>query len=275
MTADLHIHTNASDGIFTPQEILIQAERAGLSHIAITDHDTVTGLLAIAESHHSSLSPSVIPGLELSTDLPRNEVHILGYYIDVTHAELNRQIKIIAADRFNRAERIVHKLIKLGFPVSYQRVLEIAGKSTAVGRPHIAAALLEKGYFTTMEEVFDNLLKKNKPAYIPHYKLTPQETVDLIKLAGGVPVLAHPGLVGNDQIVLDTIRLGIGGIEVYHPKHTQQQVEKYHELAARHSLAITGGSDFHGIPGRFPERLGEFTISSETIYLLQQRIRHQ
>jgi 3',5'-nucleoside bisphosphate phosphatase len=168
MTADLHVHTTASDGLLTPLEVMTQATAAGLTHIAITDHDTLDGLLTLQDGQPSPGQPVLIPGIEFSTDLPRHEVHILGYNIAVNHPELGRQIRLIAADRLDRAERIVHRLDRLGYPVSYHRVLEIAGDAAAVGRPHIAAALLEKGYFANIGQVFDRLLEKNGPAYIPH-----------------------------------------------------------------------------------------------------------
>ncbi|MDR3563535.1 MAG: PHP domain-containing protein [Negativicutes bacterium] len=265
MTADLHVHTTASDGRVTPDEILQQATAAGLSHIAITDHDTVDGLLALKDMPQLASQPEVIPGIEFSTDLATSEVHILGYFIDIRQPELVRQIKLIADDRRDRAERIVHKLNTLGYPISYRRVLEIAGEGSSVGRPHLAAALLEKGYFSNFNQAFTGLLEKNGPAYIPHYKLSRKDTIDLIVCAGGIPVLAHPGLVGNDSVVLDTIRLGIRGIEVYHPKHNPAQTEKYRLLADELGLAITGGSDFHGIAGRFPMRLGHFTVPAELV----------
>jgi len=274
MTADLHIHTNASDGLFSPQEILTKACAVGLTHIAITDHDTVDGLLSLQNNTPVPGQTAVIPGIEFATDLPQYEVHILGYFIDTAHSELNRQIKIIAANRQERAELMVHKLKKLGYPVNYQRVREIAGKATAIGRPHVAAALLEKGYFRNISEVFTTLLEKNKPAYIPHYKLSPQDTIALIKSADGIPVLAHPGLVNNDELVLEIIESGIQGIEVYHPRHSAEQISRYQALAEEHGLLLTGGSDFHGIAGRFPSQLGEYTIPDELVSRLLQS-RHE
>jgi len=243
----------------TPHEVMAQAEAAGLTYIAITDHDTFDGLWALQDGPQVR-TPVLIPGIEFSTDLPCHEVHILGYNIDITHPEINRQIKLIASDRLERAERMVHKLDGLGYPISYHRVLELAGDTAAVGRPHIAAVLLEKGYFANIGQVFDCLLEKNKPAYVPHYKLTRGDTISLILAAGGVPVLAHPGLIGDESVITETIRLGIQGIEVYHPRHSSEQVRSYEFLAASHGLLTTGGSDFHGIPGRFPERLGQFTV---------------
>lgn len=264
MGADLHIHTTASDGRSSPREIVDQAIAAGLTHIAITDHDTVNGLVELYRSIDLSGKPlTVIPGIEFSTDLPQNEVHILGYHIDIFHPALEEQLAIIVDDRWKRVERTLAKLTQLGYPIEYNRVVELAGSTTAIGRPHIARAVVEKGYFTNVTDVFHALLHKNGPAYVPHYKLEYRSVLKLITAAGGIPVLAHPGLVGDDRIVDDIIAAGIRGIEAYHPRHDSRQTRKYLDLAAKHHLLVTGGSDFHAIPSRFPGKLGIFTIPAE------------
>lgn len=276
LIADLHIHTTASDGRFTPAQIIIAAQQSGLSYIAITDHDTVDGLLQL--NHLKEPIPDslcIIPGIELSTDLPENDVHILGYHIDIFNAELRNQLEILISHRHERAKEMISKLHGLGYTITYERVLELAGNATAIGRPHIAKALVEKEYFTTISDVFIALLDKNGPAYVPHYKLTPEQVIKLIKQAGGIPVLAHPGLVGNDDIVRRVIKAGICGLEVYHPKHDENQIQKYLAMANEHHLLITGGSDFHGIPTRFPQKLGIFTIPATLAYQLQQPTTHE
>lgn len=264
MGADLHIHTTASDGRSSPQEIVDQAIAAGLTHIAITDHDTVNGLIELYQGGDLNSKPlTVIPGIEFSTDLPQNEVHILGYHVDIFHPALVEQLAIIVDDRWKRVERTLTKLTRLGYPIEYNRVVELAGSATAVGRPHIARALVEKGYFANVTDVFHALLHKNGPAYVPHYKLDYRSVLKLITAAGGIPVLAHPGLIGDDRIVEDIIAAGIRGIEVYHPRHDSTQNRKYLDLAGTHHLLVTGGSDFHAIPSRFPGKLGIFTIPAE------------
>jgi len=276
MTADLHIHTTASDGRLSPADIVDQAVQAKLSYIAITDHDTVDGLLQLSRIEQSlPASLCVIPGIELSTDLFENEVHILGYYIDIFNTELRLQLDILIVHRHERVKEMIAKLNQLGYSITYLRVLELAGRVTAIGRPHIGKALVEKGYFSTISDVFTTLLYKNGPAYVPHYKLTPKQVIELIKNAGGVPVLAHPGLVGNDNIVLDIIDLGICGLEVYHPKHDEGQIQNYLEIANKHQLLITGGSDFHAIPARFPPKLGIFTIPANLACQLQKLSKHK
>jgi len=271
MTADLHIHTTASDGRLSAVGIIEQALQAKLSYIAITDHDTVDGLLqlrSIPQAIPANLV--VIPGIELSTDLSEYEAHILGYFIDIFNVELRDQLELLKIHRHERAKEIIVKLNKLGYVINYDRVLELAGEVTSIGRPHIAKALVEKAYFPTVSDVFTTLLNKNGPAYVPHYKLTPKQVIDLIKRAGGVSILAHPGLIGNDRIVLDIIHSGIQGLEVYHPKHDEEQIQKYLGIANKHELIITGGSDFHAIPARFPPKLGIFTISGNLACQLQK-----
>ena len=276
MTADLHVHTTASDGRLSPENIIDQAIQADLSYIAITDHDTVNGLLQLQTMEHSlPASLYIIPGIELSTDFPNNEVHILGYYIDIFNTELRRQLELLIVHRHERAKEMIVKLNQLGYAITYRRVLELAEHVTSIGRPHIAKALVEKTYFSTISDVFKTLLDKNGPAYVPHYKLTPKQVIELIKGAGGVPVLAHPGLIGNDNIVLDIIDSGILGLEVYHPKHDEGQVQKYLGIANKHQLAITGGSDFHAIPARFPPKLGIFTIPGSLACQLHKLSKHE
>jgi len=270
MVADLHIHTTASDGLFSPEQVLAMAARAGLSHIAITDHDTLDGVLAVAGR---STGPVLIPGIELAADLPHCEVHILGYHFDLDHPELRRQISLVAQDRFDRAERMVAKLAKLGYPLSYDRVLAIAGSAAAIGRPHIAQALVEKKYFADIDAVFAAVLDHDKPGYVPHYKLTPADAVALIKDAGGIAVLAHPGLMGDDAVVRAMISLGVGGLEAFHPMHSRQETAKYLAMAAEHGLIVTGGSDFHGFPGRFPETLGRFTVPAALAIRLAELVQ--
>lgn len=267
--ADLHIHTTASDGLYTPQEIIDSALQVGLSHIAITDHDTVDGLLSLnTDSHAQKLS--VIPGIEFSTDLPAHEVHILGYYIDIHSQPLRQQLDILTQDRRLRVGRIAEKLAALGYPISQERVLAIAQGATSVGRPHVAKVLVENGYFSSVAEAFSQVLNAGKPAYVSHFKLTPEQVIRLITQAKGVPVLAHPGLVGNDALVAAVIQQGIRGLEVYHPMHSKAEIAKYLNLARQYKLLVTGGSDFHGIPARYPASLGQFYIPADAVYQLQQ-----
>lgn len=272
-TADLHVHTTASDGRVSPQNILIQAKEAGLAAIAITDHDTVDGLLNVWQTIKQDPALEVIPGIEFSTDISNHEVHILGYFIDHFHPALTDQLQLLIKSRMERAQQIVLKLAKLGYPIDYNRILQIAGSSTAIGRPHIAQALVERGYFIRTADVFHNLLKTDGPAYVPHYKLDTLSIVNLIRLIGGIPVLAHPGLIHNDKLVEEVLHCGIAGIEVYHPIHQPEAISRYLIMAKQYHLLITGGSDYHAIEGRFPNKLGIYTIPYENVEQLRKKVR--
>ena len=260
---DLHIHTTASDGRWTPQEVVSRAVQRGLHAIAITDHDTVDGY----QIARSMVPPglTIVSGIELSCDLPDHEVHILGYHFDVHHEELQCILEKILIDRLRRTEKIVARLDQLGYTILLERVREVAHSAKAIGRPHIAKVLVEKGYFSNISEVFTTVLAKNGAAYIPHYKLTPAEAISLIHRLGGLAVLAHPGLVGDDNLVQDMIGLGIDGLEAIHPAHSSKRICTYSAMAERCGLLITGGSDFHSIPGRYPEDLGEFAVPYEIL----------
>lgn len=274
MIADLHIHTTASDGRLSPVEIVQQAEQAGLNYIAITDHDTVAAYAELKTAGYLQGTDKVviIPGIEFSTDLPQREVHILGYGIDIDSGRLADQLDIIRADRLKRSQLMVSKLKQLGYVIDYQRVLAIADQAQSVGRPHIAKALVEAGYFTTIAAAFDQVLSHNSPAYVPHFKLTPEQVIRLINQANGSAILAHPGLIGDDSLVLELVKAGIQGLEVYHPEHDQAASEKYLAIANKYNLKITGGSDFHAIPARYPEKLGLFTVDAAQVDFCQGNI---
>ena len=276
MAVDLHIHTTASDGRLTPVQVLQQAQAAGLKGIAITDHDTVAGLKILQGTEGiAEADPVIVAGIEFSTDLPEHEVHILGYGIDPEHRELQEYLEMLVQDRLLRVGKMLAKLKQLGYSLEYRQVCDLAGESVALGRPHVAKALIEKGYFSTVAEVFDQLLAKNGPAYVPHYKLTPADVIRLVHCIGGAAVLAHPGQIQNDDIVEELIGAGLDGLEVYHPHHTAAETETYRQWAVKNKMLITGGSDYHGIPGRFPEQLGIFAAEDETLTELQLYLQRQ
>ncbi len=243
---DLHIHTTASDGMLTPLQVVDRAVERKLAGIAITDHDTVEGLpAAISHNRARGYGLDIIPGIELNTEYKDAEVHILGYYIDYTHTALLHYLEHLKTARYHRAEKMVQQLRKMGFMLEFKRVQQIAG-SDLIARPHIARALIEKGYVFSVKEAFDKYISKGRPAYVPRYKFKPEKAVELIRQAGGVSILAHPGLLQSDFLVEKVIRLGIEGIEAYYPEHSSQETAKYLAMAACHGLLVTGGSDFHG-----------------------------
>ena len=244
---DLHLHSNASDGRFTPEEIVQEAARRKLAVIALTDHDTVSGIapaLAAAEAFPSLM---VIPGVELSTDVPQGEVHVLGYFIDYTDGELVARLERMRNSRLERAQAMIAKLRELGVNIEWSRVQEIAG-SGSVGRPHLAQAMLEKGYISSFKEAFTDYLGRGGPAYVERRKLSPEAGVALILRARGLPVLAHPLTVDDPEAMVITLKAaGLVGIEAYYKDYSAEEVRQLVRLAERHSLLVTGGSDYHGL----------------------------
>ncbi|HHW61472.1 MAG TPA: PHP domain-containing protein [Syntrophomonadaceae bacterium] len=248
MKYDLHVHTTASDGVLSPAEVIQKAYRAGLSGLAITDHDTVSGLREAEEFlQKEPLDFTFIPGIEMNTEWDENEIHILGYFINPLYRPLLDRLVEIRQLRYQRAQKIVHTLQEMNYKIEMEQVKNLA-EGEMIGRPHIARALIENAYVRSIDEAFLKLLGRGKPAYVPRYKFQPAEAIHLIKEAGGVAVLAHPGLIRDPGKITETIHLGIEGIEVYYPQHSSEQIEYFLAMAQQENLLITGGSDFHG-PG--------------------------
>ncbi|MCX6011220.1 MAG: PHP domain-containing protein [Chloroflexi bacterium] len=244
---DLHVHSTTSDGRLSPAEVIREAAERGLVYIALADHDSVDGIAAAKAAAQSFPGLTVIPGIEISTDIPQGEVHILGYFIDYTDPQLLAQLENFKNSRRRRAQAMVAKLDKLGVHIDWQRVLEIAGSST-IGRPHIAQAMLEKDYIASFKEAFDQYLGHGKPAYVEREKMLPAEAAAIIVKARGLPVLAHP-LTSHDPegLILELKPAGLVGIEAYYKDYSAEEVKRLVGLARRHNLIATGGSDFHGL----------------------------
>jgi predicted metal-dependent phosphoesterase TrpH len=269
MPADLHVHSNFSDGLLSPEEIVRKARDAGLTVISITDHDIVEGIEpAIAEGEKAGVK--VIPGIEFTTDLPDTEIHILGYYIDYKAQWLKELLLKIRKDRTNRIYKIVEKLNKLGIDIKAEEVLALAEKGS-VGRPHVARMLLEKGIVKSIQEAFNKYLDYNAPAYVPHFRLTPVEAVQTIVKAGGIPVYAHPAVSNKDEIIPELVAAGLGGIEVYYNKHSDAQVKHYKSLAKKYGLLMTGGSDFHGFGTARDVSFGVTRLPDDCVSKLEER----
>ena len=245
---DLHIHSTASDGRLTPEEVVKEAAGRGLAVIALTDHDTVDGIVAALAAAQAFPSLEVIPGTEISTTVPRGEVHMLGYFIDYASSELSIRLARMRNSRRERAQLMIAKLRALGVYIEWRRVQEIAGDGV-VGRPHLAQAMLEKGYIASFKEAFTRYIGRDGPAYAERNKLTPVAAVELIRQARGLPVLAHPFTsVGNlEGLVSQLTAAGLVGIETYYKDYTPTQIGQLLSLANRYHLIATGGSDFHGI----------------------------
>jgi predicted metal-dependent phosphoesterase TrpH len=271
--ADLHNHTVASDGLLTSTELIEFAAKKGLQAAAITDHDSTDGIeegLRAGEKHHVY----IVPGIELNTQIDRHEIHILGYFIDPGCGELQEVLAKAREVRKTRAEKMVKKLADLyGFDIQYEEVLEQA-KDGGVGRSHIGRVLMSKGYVKDVSEAFDKYLGTDCPAYVGRYKVTPREGIELIEKAGGVPVLAHPGLLPNPSLIYTLIEQGVKGIEAYHSKHTQVQSEEYANIAHQYGLLITGGSDCHGELYDGMPTIGDVSVETEVIASLRSLSRY-
>jgi len=253
---DLHIHSTASDGKYAPEEIVRKAAALGLRYIALTDHDSVDGIVPAMEAARAFPRLKFIPGVEISTDVPDGEVHVLGYFIDYTRKELADTLKRFRTSREGRGRGMVARLGELGIDISWQRVQEIAGDG-AIGRPHIAQAMLEKGYITSFKEAFDKYIGRDGPAYVEREKMTPEEAVALIIRSGGLPVLAHPFTVKEpEKRIADLQAVGLVGIEAFYKDNTEEETTRLVALADKFGLIVTGGSDFHGIEDSHEVTLG-------------------
>lgn len=242
--ADLHIHTTASDGILEPENIVMWANEKNLATIGITDHDTTAGLdTAIAKG--KKIGVDIIPGIELGTYVDEHEVHILGYYIDYDRRWFQAELESLKTWRNSRAYELIENLNAIyAIEVSAEHVKKIAGDA-AISRPHIGRALVEMGLAKDLSDAFDRYIGNTCPAYVPRRTLSPKKGIGLIKESGGIPILAHPGLIADKSIIAHIIDLGIEGIEVFHPSHMQEEERIFFKLCQQRRLLVTGGSDFH------------------------------
>ena len=248
---DLHLHTTESDGRLAPAELVDFVAGRGLKIVAITDHDITDGLESAWEAAKAHPQLHIIPGIELSTDIPGNEIHILGYYINHTDREFQTKLHSFRESRVGRAKEMVDRLGELGLPLDWERVKEIAGQG-AIGRPHIAQAMVENGYISLPKEAFDKYIGRNGPAYAERVKQTPEEAIQLVSSVGGVAAMAHPAQVENLDDILEKLRAaGLKGMAVHYAEYDQPTRDRLAETARRHGLLPCGGSDYHalGVPG--------------------------
>ncbi|MCL2474858.1 MAG: PHP domain-containing protein [Chloroflexi bacterium] len=241
---DLHIHTTASDGIYSPKEIVSKAKTMGLQTIAITDHDTVSGLKEAMQAA-KLYQIEVIPGVEISTDFTDGLAHVLGYFIDYENKKFTACLEKMKIERQDRAQAILRKLQKLNINIAFEKVAEIAGDAT-IGRPHVAAAMVEMGFVPDMVTAFDLYLAEGRPAYADRLKITPREACQAIRQAGGIAVLAHPFTVRNYQALIANLRPFLSGIETYYGEFNEEQKKELLHFSCKYQLIPTGGSDFHG-----------------------------
>jgi len=247
---DLHLHTSHSDGSFTPTGVLELAREAGVTTLAITDHDITTGIPE-ATLAGQQLGIEVIPGIEISSTFGDSELHMLGYFLDWQDARLNERLSTLRESRHRRNPQIIARLQSLGIDITYDEVRALAG-TDSVGRPHIARVLMEKQVVASAKEAFDRFFANGKPAYVPRNLPSPAEAIHWIKAANGLAVLAHPTWIKTTEGTLtDLVRQlkadGLNGVEVHYSTHTARQTREYLSLAKQLGLLVTGGSDFHGI----------------------------
>ncbi|KUK10353.1 MAG: PHP domain protein [Clostridia bacterium 41_269] len=271
--ADLHIHTTASDGFFSAEEICEKALEVELAGIAITDHDTIDGLGENELLQKKFKGLKIVPGIEIGSYWMDLDLHILGYNINYKLSWLRDYLHSLQKSRIERIEKIISKLNKLGYKISFSDIIAVKGETNgSIGRPHVAKALVSRGYFPSSNEAFSSLLDVGKLAYVPRKKITPFEAIEVILKAGGIPVLAHPGLSlkGSYEIIFELIRGGLLGIEVYYPEHSLDDIRFYNELAEQYNLIVTGGSDFHGYEG---DRLGKSFVDISVILQIYEKTK--
>ena len=262
---DLHIHTTASDGKFTPAEIVRKAREAGLSYVGICDHDSIEGIASAQEAALNYPGVTIIEGVEINTDIPAGELHILGYFYDRNNFELKQTLERLRNCRIERAQKMINKLRKIGLKIDYLRVEELAGNG-AIGRPHIAQAMLEKGYVNSFREAFTKYINRGGPAYVERDKITPDEAIQLILRARGIPVIAHPLTFDSYEDILAKLKLvGLAGIEVYYNNYSAEQISNLLRIAERFDLIPTGGSDFHGLDSMNESPLGTVEVPFESV----------
>ena len=244
---DLHLHTTASDGRLTPTQLIGLAAERGLATIAVTDHDSTEGLDEAFDALKAHPQLSLIPGIELGTDSRSGEIHMLAYFVQYNDPNLKETLARFRVGRLERGRGIVEKLRNIGIDIEWERVQEIAGDGS-VGRPHVALALMEKGYIKEIKEAFDKYIGRNGPAYVDREKLTPREAIKLITNWGGAAVIAHPAALPDlDDTLADLKEAGLAGMEVYYAQYSPETIQDLAELANKHGLLPCGGSDYHAL----------------------------
>jgi 3',5'-nucleoside bisphosphate phosphatase len=265
LRADLHLHTTASDGQLRPAELVQLARKNHLNTIAITDHDTTDGLREAQQAADGS--PVIIPGIELSAEENEVDVHMLGYYVPTDEGDFQAALRRFRDDRLSRGQGMVEKLAALGKPVRWERVLELANGGS-VGRPHVARALVEAGHVESVNAAFDLYLRHGGPAYVSRKRMSPEEAIKLIHDAGGVAVMAHPGLVADYLPMFERlVEAGLDGVEYNHPRNPATVKENVRAVALKHHLIMTGGSDFH----RPNDPIGAYLAPVEAMVALRER----
>lgn len=266
--ADLHVHTFYSDSTFSPEEVVSCALDKGLAAIAICDHDTLDGIEPCIKIGREK-GVEIIPGIEMSVEKQDAEIHMLGYFVDWKAQWLREKLKEIQDSRVERIYIMIEKLNAMGVKVDTEEVFKIAVNKGSVGRLHVAKAMLKSGAIKNLKEAFNKYIGFLKPCYVPYAKLSARDTVELILKAGGVPVIAHPALIGNDDCISEFVGYGLRGLEVYHTDHKPHVCERYEAMAKDMGLIMTGGSDCHGM-GKGRILMGSVRVPYEVVEKLRE-----
>ena len=241
---DLHIHTNFSDGLLTPTQVVIKARAAGLKAIGLADHDTIDGIEeAVVAGDKEDVE--IVPGVELSSQYNGRDLHILGYYFDVNHPRFIEYLEKFRKERYRRASKMVQNLNTLGVHITIEEVAK-RSRGNNIGRPHLAEVLMEKGYVETFQEAFQRYIGYRSKAYEEKYNIGPEEAIGLINEAGGLSFLAHPSYFLSERDVVCFIKSGLDGLEIVHPNLNQDRIQELNRIVQEHHLLVSGGSDCHG-----------------------------
>lgn len=269
MFADLHLHTHFSDGTYSPEELAGHAKRCGFKAVALTDHDTVEGCERMAAACLAG-GVEFIPAAELTTEHDGHELHLLGYFLDTQNPKLLADLAKFQEVRRGRIFEMVERLNQLQVPLKAEAVFTLANCHSP-GRPHVARALVQGGWCSSLDEAFERFLKKGKPAWVPKFKISAEEAVALVHQAGGLAVLAHPGLNHTDEVIPDLVGFGMDGIECFHSKHSTSMTQRYLEIADHHRLLVTGGSDCHGMSKGRP-LIGSLKVPYECVERMRDKV---
>lgn len=270
MFADLHLHTLYSDGTYSPEELVAAAQQLQFQTLAVTDHDTVEGCAPTAEIC-ARLGIEFITGTELTAEFNGQEVHILAYFLDITNPKLLQALARFQIVRQNRIREMVARLNRLSIPLDAELVFALAN-CRSPGRPHVGRALVQAGYCADLDEAFERFLKKHRPAWVPKFKISALDSIELIHGAGGLAIMAHPGLNHYDDAIPELVEAGMDGLECFHTKHSPEACEHYLRLARDHRLLVTGGSDCHGWSKGRPT-IGSVRLAPEYVERLKARSR--
>ncbi|MCP4649814.1 MAG: PHP domain-containing protein [PVC group bacterium] len=260
---DLHVHTNFSDGTFTPQETVAYALKRKMAAIAITDHDCVDAIPHCINTAQGE-NIEIVPGIELAAEIGDREIHVLGLFIEWNAPWFLEKLKQIREARFVRMQKMIQKLSDVGIDISEKEVLALSGSSGSIGRLHLARALINKGQIRSFREVFDKYIGNGKPCYVKRLSISPEEVIDMIKKLKGVPILAHPAVTNSDKMIPELVQAGLMGLEVHHSDQNNTATKRYAKIAREYGLVVSGGSDCHGMGKGYP-LLGTLNIPYEVL----------